>query len=48
VHTQSKLYGHNEDKDVVNHCGVPIVIAATKFDTFQGADSEVKKVGFVV
>mmetsp|Transcript_27351 Transcript_27351/g.73958 ORF Transcript_27351/g.73958 Transcript_27351/m.73958 type:complete len:401 (-) Transcript_27351:855-2057(-) len=41
---KAKLYNHNEDKDMVNHTGVPIVIAATKYDTFHGSDSEVKKV----
>lgn len=41
---QSKLYGHNEDKDVVQHTGISLVIAATKYDAFEGADSEVKKV----
>jgi hypothetical protein len=41
---QSKLYGQHEDKDLVNHSGICIVIAATKYDTFKEADPEVKKV----
>lgn len=44
VHTQSKLYGQNEDKESVSHCGVPIVIAATKYDKFNEFDSELQKV----
>jgi hypothetical protein len=41
---QSKLYGSNEDKDVVAHTGIAIIIAATKYDTLHNQDPEVKKV----
>lgn len=41
---KSKLYSQNEDKDVVWHSGISIVIAATKFDMFKDEDAEVKKV----
>lgn len=42
---QSKLFSHNEDKDVVWHSGISLVIAATKYDAFRDADPELKKVG---
>ncbi len=41
---QSKLYSQNEDKDIVWHSGVCLVIVAAKYDTFRDADPEVKKV----
>lgn len=41
---QNKLYSANEDKDLVYHSGISLVIAATKYDAFKDADSEVKKV----
>ena len=44
LHTQNKLYSQNEDKDLVAHSGISLVIAATKYDAFRDADPEVKKV----
>mmetsp|Transcript_19135 Transcript_19135/g.32887 ORF Transcript_19135/g.32887 Transcript_19135/m.32887 type:complete len:414 (-) Transcript_19135:1059-2300(-) len=41
---KSKLYSANEDKDIVYHSGISIIIAATKYDTFKDQDPEVKKV----
>ncbi|KAG2482769.1 hypothetical protein HYH03_018309 [Edaphochlamys debaryana] len=41
---KSKLYAANEDKDNVFHSGISLVIAATKYDNFKGADPEIKKV----
>mmetsp|Transcript_14748 Transcript_14748/g.36790 ORF Transcript_14748/g.36790 Transcript_14748/m.36790 type:complete len:415 (-) Transcript_14748:151-1395(-) len=41
---KGKLYSQNEDKDVVWHSGISIVIAATKYDAFRDADPELKKV----
>mmetsp|Transcript_35465 Transcript_35465/g.89428 ORF Transcript_35465/g.89428 Transcript_35465/m.89428 type:complete len:410 (+) Transcript_35465:79-1308(+) len=40
-----KLFGSNhEDKDTIDHTGIAIVIAATKYDTFQNVDAELRKV----
>ncbi len=42
--SQNKLYSGNDDKDVVYHSGISLVIAATKYDAFRDAEPEVKKV----
>lgn len=41
---KSKLYGQNEDKDIVWHSGIALVIAATKWDAVRDEDPEIKKV----
>ena len=41
---KSKLYSANEDKDVVYHSGVALVLAATKYDAVRDMDPEMKKV----
>lgn len=40
-----KLFGSaHEDRDAVQHFGVPVVVVANKYDAFQGQDVEMKKV----
>lgn len=41
---KARLFGGNEDKDTVYHAGVPIIVAATKYDLFKDQDVELKKV----
>lgn len=41
---KNKLYSANEDKDLVYHSGISLVIAATKYDVFMDQDPEVKKI----
>mmetsp|Transcript_8241 Transcript_8241/g.23674 ORF Transcript_8241/g.23674 Transcript_8241/m.23674 type:complete len:415 (+) Transcript_8241:330-1574(+) len=40
-----KLFGPaHEDKEAIDHTGIALVIAATKYDTFQDSDAELRKV----
>mmetsp|Transcript_6563 Transcript_6563/g.11852 ORF Transcript_6563/g.11852 Transcript_6563/m.11852 type:complete len:256 (-) Transcript_6563:30-797(-) len=40
-----KLFGSShEDKDSIDHTGIALVIAATKYDSFQNTDAELRKV----
>ena len=40
-----KLFGAaHEDRDAVQHFGIPVVVVATKYDTFMERDAESKKV----
>jgi dynein light intermediate chain 2 len=42
---KAKLYGQNDDKDLVYHSGIAVVFACTKYDAvMQGSDAEMKKV----
>lgn len=44
IRAKKALYASNEDKDIVQHTGISIVIAATKWDSFVGQGSEACKV----
>mmetsp|Transcript_19674 Transcript_19674/g.42749 ORF Transcript_19674/g.42749 Transcript_19674/m.42749 type:complete len:403 (+) Transcript_19674:323-1531(+) len=41
---KGKLFSQNEDKDIIYHSGISLVLAATKYDTFRDFDPEMKKV----
>lgn len=41
---RSKLFNQCEDKDIIWHSGISIVIVAAKYDTLRDEDPEVKKV----
>lgn len=48
LRAKKALYGSNEDKDVVYHSGISIVIAATKYDHFMSHDPEMCKVDYTL
>ncbi|GMH33018.1 hypothetical protein BSKO_00852 [Bryopsis sp. KO-2023] len=44
IRARKALYGGNEDRDVVEHSGISVVVAATKYDKFMNQDAELCKV----